>query len=424
MNFLKKIFRKADKPIETYSDFWNWFQANERTFYKVVKNSKNIEKGFFNKLYPKLDELKDGFYYLSGMIDDNKKAITINSEDELVRIYQYCKEAWDDDKDEDHEDWEDKDEDHEGWGVWGDWDEQLELTSLFSDCFEVNYPITLILEDGSTQTINSKEEAMELFRSTGKPSFAFEFPVNITIEGEAKEIASLEQLLETVLKTCIDIFQDWEDDRDEEDWEHDDREDETEWTGEIKGPLTTDCFQLNYPVTLQFDNGTSRVVNSKDEIIESLISFYRQPFTLQFPVNIILEDEERKEVNSLEELDEIYKACIEGFGEWEDDDREDWLDFDWEEFDFDEDHVDFSFLEDCFKVNYPISVTFENRGELAINNNDELKGVIIIIFRNAFGEGESVNSVINYPVDVTLNDGSTETLNSDEDLWKAIVDCK
>jgi len=285
----------------------------------------------------------------------DEETVTINSEEELVRIYEYCKEDWGEDKDE----WEDKDEDHEGWGDWSDWDswdKELELTSLLSDCFEVNYPITLILEDGYTQPINNIEEAIELFRSTDKPSFAFEFPISITIEDETKEIASLEELLEVSLKTCIDIFHDWEDDRDEEDWEHDDKEDETEWTGEIKGFITSGCFQLNYPLTLILDNGTSQVANSQDEILEYLLSFYRQPFTLQYPINITLENEERKEVNSQEELTEIYYACFEGFGEWEDDDREDWFDFDWDEFDFDEDQVEFSFLKDCFKVNYPRGV--------------------------------------------------------------------
>ena len=47
MSFLKRIFSKQETPIRTYNDFWNWFQANERVFFTVVKDGNNIEKRFF-----------------------------------------------------------------------------------------------------------------------------------------------------------------------------------------------------------------------------------------------------------------------------------------------------------------------------------------------------------------------------------------
>ncbi len=58
MSFLKNIFGKKDAPIKSSSDFWGWFKKNERDFFNVVKNRQNIEKGFFDKLSPKLSELK------------------------------------------------------------------------------------------------------------------------------------------------------------------------------------------------------------------------------------------------------------------------------------------------------------------------------------------------------------------------------
>ncbi len=64
MGFIDNIFGKKEKPIKNYNDFWNWFKDNERTFFKVVKNNQNIEKDFFDKLSPKLAELKEGYFYL------------------------------------------------------------------------------------------------------------------------------------------------------------------------------------------------------------------------------------------------------------------------------------------------------------------------------------------------------------------------
>lgn len=71
MGFLKNIFSKKEEPIKSYSDFWNWFAKHEKDFYQVVKTGNDIEEKFFNKLEPKLQELKDGYLYVTGMYDDN-----------------------------------------------------------------------------------------------------------------------------------------------------------------------------------------------------------------------------------------------------------------------------------------------------------------------------------------------------------------
>ncbi|GGH27778.1 DUF695 domain-containing protein [Sphingobacterium alkalisoli] len=67
-------------------DFWIWFVANEPTFYKAVKTGKNIEDDFFNKLSSKLEELKDGFFYLTGMCDDNTAELIFTPDGVLKNI--------------------------------------------------------------------------------------------------------------------------------------------------------------------------------------------------------------------------------------------------------------------------------------------------------------------------------------------------
>lgn len=80
MSFIKNIFRKKETPIKSYSDFWNWFQANEKRFFNVVKNHEDIEKDFFDKLSPKLSELKDGYFYLTGMYDNNTAELVLTAD--------------------------------------------------------------------------------------------------------------------------------------------------------------------------------------------------------------------------------------------------------------------------------------------------------------------------------------------------------
>lgn len=86
MSFLKNFFGKKDEPIKSYDDFWTWFQKNEKDFFNVVKNRKNIEKEFFDKLSPKLEELKDGYFYLTGMFDDNTVELVLTADGNTKNI--------------------------------------------------------------------------------------------------------------------------------------------------------------------------------------------------------------------------------------------------------------------------------------------------------------------------------------------------
>ena len=64
MSFLKNIFRgKKEAPIRSYEDFWKWFETHEKAFWQAVKNRENIEKNFFNIIHPKLNELREGFFF-------------------------------------------------------------------------------------------------------------------------------------------------------------------------------------------------------------------------------------------------------------------------------------------------------------------------------------------------------------------------
>ncbi|MGE6220597.1 DUF695 domain-containing protein [Nubsella zeaxanthinifaciens] len=88
MGFLDKLFGKKDEPIKSYSDFWNWFLLNEKDFFKVVssKRSEEIEKSFFNKISPKLAMLKDGYFFLTGMCNDNTAELVLTADGNVTNI--------------------------------------------------------------------------------------------------------------------------------------------------------------------------------------------------------------------------------------------------------------------------------------------------------------------------------------------------
>ena len=86
MSFLKNIFSKKDESISSYGDFWTWFQKNEKTFFNVVKQQVDLNKDFFDHLSPKLDQLKDGFFYLTGMYNDNIAELVLTPDGNVKNI--------------------------------------------------------------------------------------------------------------------------------------------------------------------------------------------------------------------------------------------------------------------------------------------------------------------------------------------------
>lgn len=86
MNFLKTIFKKRDRPIKSYEDFWTWFQLKEKQFFNAVKNSKNLDRDFFDPLSAKLNEINEGYFYVTGMFDDNTAELIFTAEGTVHNI--------------------------------------------------------------------------------------------------------------------------------------------------------------------------------------------------------------------------------------------------------------------------------------------------------------------------------------------------
>ncbi len=86
MTFLKSLFNKKDKTINSYKEFWDWFVENEKKFHEVIKQNGDIKKVFFDKLSPKLNQLKDGFWFLAGMCDENTSELVLTADGVLKNI--------------------------------------------------------------------------------------------------------------------------------------------------------------------------------------------------------------------------------------------------------------------------------------------------------------------------------------------------
>lgn len=86
MSFWKSLFNTKKEAIHSYTDFWKWFEQHEKKFYKVLKNDGDVHNVFFNKLAPKLNELKDGFWYVAGMYDDDTAELILTADGIIKNI--------------------------------------------------------------------------------------------------------------------------------------------------------------------------------------------------------------------------------------------------------------------------------------------------------------------------------------------------
>lgn len=86
MAFLKNLFNKKESSVQSNSEFWEWFSANEKSFAKAIKKADNIEKEFFNKIAPKLNQLKEGVWFLAGINDENQSELILTPDGVIENI--------------------------------------------------------------------------------------------------------------------------------------------------------------------------------------------------------------------------------------------------------------------------------------------------------------------------------------------------
>lgn len=71
-----------------YKGFWDWFLTKEEDFYKIVKEGEQeaIEKDFFDSIAPKLSQINEGYYFLTGMSDDSTAELVLTADGEIRNV--------------------------------------------------------------------------------------------------------------------------------------------------------------------------------------------------------------------------------------------------------------------------------------------------------------------------------------------------
>ena len=247
------------------------------------------------------------------------------------------------------------------------------------NCFDIVYPITIMLPNGSSYLIDSEEDSdLETIKSyyeenqgaDERPSIIF--PVNIIDhEGETKVINSEEEM-EDAYRHCSGR------DRDKR-----------------------ECFGLVFPVTYIMPDGSSyEIADDDDESWAELKAWYdanpeaEERPELQYPVDIMYESEDRTvTISNEEEMLAAKEECREMWGADEEE------------------------YEECFDYVYPIAFTMPDGSSIEIPSDDETSWMSIRAYYEANPSDEE--PVLQYPIDIIFRTEEGEvtfTMDSEEDV--------
>lgn len=276
------------------------------------------------------------------------------------------------------------------------------LTLDEDSCFAINYPIDIIYPDGSTQTVSSDDE-LEISiddwydqNEDSEEDITLAFPITVTLPDGSTQTINDEDTLCDLYYECYG-----DDDDDEDDWDEDCVD------------VYEDCFTLIYPATVVLPNGTSATVNDDEELEDFVEDWYEQNEdseedpTFEYPINVLLADSTTQVINNDIELEALFETCEDLYDECDDD--------------FDEECIDD--YDDCFELNYPITILLPDGTSSSVNDDDELEDFVEDWYEN--NPNSDDDPTFDYPITVTLeDDGSTQTINDDDELEDLFDSCE
>lgn len=273
-------------------------------------------------------------------------------------------------------------------------------------CYEITFPLSFELEDGSTVTANTEDDLEDLFEDGGLNIVDFVYPVNlVNPETGETEVANNEEELIALFILCFDG----------EEWEPEDGEIYCDSLDFEFGQLG--CYDLGFPLNFVLEDGSTVTANTEDDLAD-IFTGENPPVDFAYPITLInQEDGTTHLVNNPDEVEELLEECEE---EWEND---------WED-EFGDGGVYIMTIitiqteiadstgefEQCYDFVYPISVLTVD-GEILTANNDEE------MIANVFTSNTIIEDFV-YPFQVTNNDtGEVITAENDDDVEELIENC-
>ncbi|MEL6194682.1 MAG: hypothetical protein AAFR66_21660 [Bacteroidota bacterium] len=160
------------------------------------------------------------------------------------------------------------------------------------------------------------------------------------------------------------------------------------------------CFELVFPLSIEFPDGTIEEVADYDEL-KSVIRSWKESNpevdvrpSFVYPIEVINSEGEIITIEDAEALRELRKECGRGFR----DRIKKWR----------------KFGKPCFDIVMPVTIEFPDGTTAEVNDREELKQAVRT-WKEA-NPGVDGRPVLTFPITVEFEDGSTQTIETIEDL--------
>ena len=239
------------------------------------------------------------------------------------------------------------DQDNDGdYDVFDEWENFM--------CFDIQFPISITMPDGSQISVGNEDELYEAVELYYEMSDEFDglpeinFPFNIIFYYEDENGNENEEVVGVGSYEELEMYFEMCDDG----WDEDDGWDDEGW-------FEIDCVDLVYPISIVNPDGDIISVESEDSLHEYIDQYYENcniddcgDFTLAYPLTVEYYSETNDQVqtltiNSEEELEELLdEYCYD-----DDDEGED---------------------ETCGELVYPVTVEAPNGDQFTANSEEEV----------------------------------------------------
>ena len=186
-----------------------------------------------------------------------------------------------------------------------------------ADCFTVTYPVQGTLADGTTLTVNNDEELLVVLDSFDLEDLTLVYPINLTLDDGSSLVLQSDDDLEDALVECFgdDDECECEDDDDEEEEEDDDEDEEC-----FDDLDFTDCFTINYPISIM-DPAENVYSANNDEELEDILDAiedanessgedYEEDYKVVYPISVTLvTDGSTVTLNNDDETEALLESC-------------------------------------------------------------------------------------------------------------------
>ena len=251
-----------------------------------------------------------------------------------------------------------------------------------NECFMLLYPVTFVMPDSSTITGEDGKTICRAIKEwyeanpDSKERPVLQYPVDVTLsDGTTITINNADEM-DSLQQDCNNEYRNGHGDH-------------------------ASCFELVYPVTYIMPDGSEITVADKTDLTAIKSWYEANPDSndrpvLKYPVDVTLSDGSTMTINNADEMDSLKQDCDNEY------------------------RGDYGDHASCFKLVYPVTYTMPDNSEITVADSTDWMAIKSWYETNP---DSKERPVLKYPVDVTLSDGSTMTINNADELHNLKEGC-